>query len=162
MNNTTKREILINAIIMHDRKVYHPQWICNKIFEYMVPGYYCAMPMSADQCNTEIVIHMEGIYRYSFIRRKLVGFSQKVPTHKQIEYIVYDMTDKKDYGICCPCLDPQAAIDLIDSYFLGGYSTWSETLNLPKCKSINEKNIYIYEMLKLTYKKSLIRWRYKR
>lgn len=161
MKDLEKRERITNALIHYDRKLLNPQEICNKIFDYMIPGYYCTISMHSTQCNTELLTEMECIYRHSIIRASLLGSGFRFHTIKQIQDLVYDMTDKKDYGICPPALEPLRTIIGIDDFFLGGYSTWSERLNLHDKKyTVNEKIILTYEYLKLEYKNSMIRKRY--
>lgn len=161
MNKTEKRERLLNAMIHHNRVVYHPQEICNMITDYMIPGYYTVMPLCNEQCNCEFLIEIENTYRSSLIRRKILGSSYKRYTLENIQDIAYNLSDKKDYGICPPCIPAQKMIDEINRYFLGGFSNWLCGMNIMLPMNISERNIMIYEYLKITYKNSLIRRTYK-
>ena len=161
MNKTEKRERLLNAMIHHNRVVYHPQEICNMIYRYLVPGYYVSMPLSNEQCNHELLIEIENTYRSSLIRRKTLGSSYKKYTLENIQDIAYNLSDKKDYGICPSCIPAQKTIDEINRYFLGGFSNWLCGMNIMLPENISERNIMIYEYLKIEYKNSLIRRTYK-
>lgn len=161
MNKTEKREQLLNAMIHHNRVVYHPQEICNMIYRYLVPGYYASMTLSNEQCNCEFLIEIENTYRSSLIRRKTLGSSYKRYSLKDIQDIAYNLSDKKNYGICPPCISAQKLIDELDRFLLGGYSNWMSDLNIDYSKSTNERNIMIYEYLKIVYKNSSIRRRRK-
>lgn len=160
MNKKEKRERLLNAMIHHNRAVYHPQEICNMIYRYLVPGYYVSMPLSNEQCNHEILIEIENTYRSSLIRRKTLGSSYKKYTLENIQDIAYNLSDKKDYGICPSCIPAQKTIDEINRYFLGGFSNWLIGMNIMLPMDISDRNIMIYEYLKITYKNSLIRRTY--
>lgn len=161
MNKVEKRERLLNAMIHHNRVVYHPQEICNMIYSYLVPGYYVSMPLCNEQCNYELLIEIENTYRSSLIRRKTLGSSYKRYTLENIRDIAYNLSDKGDYGICPPCIPAQKIIDEINRYFLGGFSNWLCGMNIMLPENISERNIMIYEYLKITYKNSSIRRRYK-
>lgn len=161
MNKTEKRERLLNAMIHHNRVVYHPQEICNMITDYMIPGYYTVMPLCNEQCNCEFLIEIENTYRSSLIRRKILGSSYKRYTLENIQDIAYNLSDKKDYGICPPCIPAQKMIDEINRYFLGGFSNWLCGMNIMLPMNISDRNIMIYEYLKITYKNSSIRRIYK-
>ena len=160
MNKVEKRERLLNAMIHHNRVVYHPQKICNMITDYMIPGYYTVMPLCNEQCNCEFLIEIENTYRSSLIRRKTLGSSYKRYTLENIQDIAYNLSDKKDYGICPPCIPAQKMIDEINRYFLGGFSNWLCGMNIMLPENISERNIMIYEYLKIIYKNSLIRRTY--
>lgn len=160
MNKVEKRERLINAMIHHNRVVYHPQEICNMIYRYLVPGYYVSMSVSNEQCNCEFLIEIENAYRSSLIRRKTLGSSYKRYTLENIQDIAWNISDKGDYGICPPCIPAQKTIDEINRYFLGGFSNWLIGMNIMLPENISERNIMIYEYLKITYKNSLIRRTY--
>ena len=160
MNKKERRERLLNAMIHHNRVVYHPQEICNMIYRYLVPGYYVSMSISNEQCNCEFLIEIENTYRSSLIRRKILGSSYKRYTLENIQDIAYNLSDKKDYGICPPCIPAQKTIDEINRYFLGGFSNWLCGMNIMLPENISERNIMIYEYLKITYKNSLIRRTY--
>lgn len=161
MNKTEKRERLLNAMIHHNRVVYHPQEICNMITDYMIPGYYTVMPLCNEQCNYELLLELESTYRKSFIRRRILKNSYKRYTLKDLEDIAWNISDKGDYGICPPCIPAQKMIDEINRYFLGGFSNWMSDLNIDYSKSTNKRNIMIYEYLKIVYKNSSIRLRRK-
>lgn len=160
MNKTEKRERLLNAMIHHNRVVYHPQEICNMIYRYLVPGYYASMTLSNEQCNCEFLIEIENTYRSSLIRRKTLGSFYKRYTLENIQDIAYNLSDKKDYGICPPCIPAQKIIDEVNRYFLGGFSNWLIGMNIMLPMDISDRNIMIYEYLKITYKNSLIRRTY--
>lgn len=160
MNKTEKRERLLNAMIHHNRVVYHPQEICNMIYRYLVPGYYVSMSLGNEQCNCEFLIEIENTYRSSLIRRKTLGSSYKRYTLENIQDIAYNLSDKKDYGICPPCIPAQKTIDELNRYLLGGFSNWLCGMNIMLPENISERNIMIYEYLKITYKNSLIRRTY--
>lgn len=160
MNKKERRERLLNAMIHHNRVVYHPQEICNMIYRYLVPGYYVTMPLCNEQCNYEILIELESTYRKSFIRRRILKNSYKRYTLKDLEDIAWNISDKGDYGICPPCIPAQKMIDEINRYFLGGFSNWLCGMNIMLPTDINERNIMIYEYLKIVYKNSLIRRKY--
>ena len=161
MNKTEKRERLLNAMIHHNRVVYHPQEICNMITDYMIPEYYTVMPLHNEQCNYEFLIELESTYRNSFIRRRILKNSYKKYTLKDLENIAWNISDKGDYGICPPCIPAQKMIDEVNRYFLGGFSNWLYGMNIMLPENISERNIMIYEYLKITYKNSLIRRTYK-
>ena len=161
MNKVEKRERLLNAMIHHNRVVYHPQEICNMIYRYLIPGYYASMSLSNEQCNCEFLIEIENTYRSSLIRRKTLGSYYKRYTLENIRDIVYNLSDKGDYGICPPCILAQKTIDEVNRYFLGGFSNWLCGMNIMLPENISERNIMIYEYLKITYKNSLIRRTYK-
>lgn len=160
MNKKERRERLLNAMIHHNRVVYHPQEICNMIYRYLVPGYYVTMPLCNEQCNYDILIELESTYRKSFIRRRILKNSYKRYTLKDLEDIAWNISDKGDYGICPPCIPAQKTIDEINRYFLGGFSNWLCGMNIMLPENISERNIMIYEYLKITYKNSLIRRTY--
>lgn len=161
MNKTEKRERLLNAMIHHNRVVYHPQEICNMIYEYLVPGYYVSMPLCNEQCNYELLLELESTYRKSFIRRRILKNSYKRYTLKDLEDIAWNISDKGDYGIHPPCIPAQKMIDEVNRYFLGGFSNWLCGMNIMLPENISERNIMIYEYLKITYKNSSIRRIYK-
>ena len=161
MNKVEKREQLLNAMIHHNRVVYHSQEICNMIYRYLVPGYYVSMPLCNEQCNYELLIELESTYRNSFIRKRILKNSYKRYTLKDLEDIAWNISDKGNYGICPPCISAQKTIDEINRYFLGGFSNWLIGMNIMLPENISERNIMIYEYLKITYKNSLIRRTYK-
>lgn len=161
MNKVEKRERLLNAMIHHNRVVYHSQEICNMITDYMIPGYYTVMPIHNEQCNYEFLLELESTYRKSFIRRRTLKNSYKRYTLKNLEDIAWNISDKGDYGICPPCIPAQKMIDEINRYFLGGFSNWLCGMNIMLPMDISERNIMIYEYLKIEYKNSLIRRTYK-
>lgn len=161
MNKTEKRERLLNVMIHHNRVVYHPQEICNMIYRYLVPGYYVTMPLCNEQCNYELLLELESTYRKSFIRRRILKNSYKRYTLKDLEDIAWNISDKGDYGICPPCIPAQKMIDEVNRYFLDGFSNWLCGMNIMLPMDISERNIMIYEYLKITYKNSLIRRTYK-
>ena len=161
MNKKERRERLLNAMIHHNRVVYHPQEICNMIYRYLVPGYYVTMPLCNEQCNYELLLELESTYRKSFIRRRILKNSYKRYTLKDLEDIAWNISDKGDYGICPPCIPAQKMIDEVNRYFLDGFSNWLCGMNIMLPMDISERNIMIYEYLKITYKNSLIRRTYK-
>ena len=130
------------------------------ITDYMIPGYYTVMPIHNEQCNYEFLLELESTYRKSFIRRRTLKNSYKRYTLKDLEDIAWNISDKGNYGICPPCIPAQKMIDEINRYFLGGFSNWLCGMNIMLPMNISERNIMIYEYLKITYKNSLIRRTY--
>ena len=77
---------------------------------------------------------------------------KKKETDKEIADRLFNLTDKKDYGLCSPSMDAQTALNELSRYFLGEdwYSALSQTT-----EQVNTEIVYEIEK---TYKSKIKRY----